>query len=532
MAKKMRRILTLALALAVCLVYMAVPAMAAGGNHYGFPFFPPYPGGGGSTQYEWYEVYLQGVKIAEGSGGAGNVYYLGTHYEAGVTFEGSMLTWYINPYQGSSGNFSDTVDMREYITIPEGFTVKEFEVVESSVSGVNDPVSDMYDNAVIRITIETLFNENTGEEIVIPPVDPTPDPDPIDYSPVVSIAKAADKAVYLPGETITWTITVTNSGEDAAYNVIVTDAMVGLNETIAVLAAGETRSFTATSTVAAGAADGETILNTANVTWEDGDEIEDDENNFAAAEEEVEIEVPVPVDYAPYVEITKTSDKEIYKPGETVTWTITVTNNGEDAAYNVTVIDELVDFEETIDVLDAGEKVEFQVTYVIPEDAADGEIIENIAVANWEDGDEIDDEEDSNNSGTDTVTVEVPEPQPEPEVEPEVEPQPEPEVVPQPEPEVEPEVVPQPEPQPEPEVEPEVVPQPEPEVEVEPETETEDTSTRVPAVYGRDGYVVIFDEDVPLSDVPRTGDSSLIWTALSLLSAGGLAVLRGKRKDS
>lgn len=90
---------------------------------------------------------------------------------AGVNTDGPYLSWYINPQGGSSGNFGGTVDLRDYIEVPEGFEVKKVTVEESSIDGVNDPVSDMYDNAIIKITIKTLYNELTQEEIELP--DPT-----------------------------------------------------------------------------------------------------------------------------------------------------------------------------------------------------------------------------------------------------------------------------------------------------------------------------------------------------------------------
>ena len=47
---------------------------------------------------------------------------------------------------------------------------------------------------------------------------------------------------------------------------------------------------------------------------------------------------------------------------------------------------------------------------------------------------------------------------------------------------------------------------------------------------GGDGLIDIFDEDVPLADVPKTGDISTLWMALSTISAGGLILLNKKRK--
>jgi len=43
--------------------------------------------------------------------------------------------------------------------------------------------------------------------------------------------------------------------------------------------------------------------------------------------------------------------------------------------------------------------------------------------------------------------------------------------------------------------------------------------------------IVLMDEEVPLADVPVTGDASLLYLALSALSVGGRAVLGKKGKD-
>ena len=40
----------------------------------------------------------------------------------------------------------------------------------------------------------------------------------------------------------------------------------------------------------------------------------------------------------------------------------------------------------------------------------------------------------------------------------------------------------------------------------------------------------IIDEDVPLADVPQTGDASLLWVILSMVSGGG-AILLNRKKD-
>ena len=46
-----------------------------------------------------------------------------------------------------------------------------------------------------------------------------------------------------------------------------------------------------------------------------------------------------------------------------------------------------------------------------------------------------------------------------------------------------------------------------------------------------DGTITILDGDVPLANVPKTGDVSAIWVILSMASAGGMIVLNKKRED-
>ena len=45
-----------------------------------------------------------------------------------------------------------------------------------------------------------------------------------------------------------------------------------------------------------------------------------------------------------------------------------------------------------------------------------------------------------------------------------------------------------------------------------------------------DGLVEIDDGEVPLADVPETGDISSLWMALSTLSAGGIVLVNKKKR--
>jgi LPXTG-motif cell wall-anchored protein len=46
-----------------------------------------------------------------------------------------------------------------------------------------------------------------------------------------------------------------------------------------------------------------------------------------------------------------------------------------------------------------------------------------------------------------------------------------------------------------------------------------------------DIVIEIPDEDVPLGDIPETGDMSAAWMAMSAMSGAGLFLIRKKRED-
>ena len=615
MAKKMKRMITLLLALVFSFSMFASPALAAEfmpveevGLEIGeipavesvdaeaVKQYAARPGqGSSSSKYEWYEVYLQGVKIASGQGKTGNNLYLGRTYKAGITVSGASLTWYIRPNGGNAGNFGGTVNLNDYITVPEGFTVKDYEIAESSIEGVNSE-SNQYDNAIIKITIKTLYNEQTGEEIEVPTnppateppateppateppateppvtepplvetkvtvnhiyktfdiytgntvtdgttsgtydvtegdtytaspeatyagnvyarqtgdealtivivadaasnvinieylrtIDTTPaatkvtvnhkyvtfdvytgqsnvdgttsaqydvlegesftatavtgfnghtyemqtaasaltieivadaaenvvnieylrviDTTPIDYTPVVRVEKTADKEVYEHGQTITWTITVKNVSEYTAYNVVVVDELTGDTWTIAELAPGAERTFTATTENAAPGS----VKNTVVVSWDDNDEVPDEEepNEIKDSSDEIVVSVndPIPENYTPVISVVKTADKAVCKEGESITFTITVKNISDYPAYNVVIVDELAKGYWTIAELAPGAEQVFTVTM---DNVAAGSV-KNTVVVSWDDGDEIPDEEEEEvNEVTDEEIVTV-----------------------------------------------------------------------------------------------------------------------------
>ena len=264
------------------------------------------------------------------------------------------------------------------------------------VYGENTYVQQTED-AALTITIVADASKNVIDIEYLRTVDTTPE----DYVPILEIVKTADKAVYVESETVTWTLTVMNISGYTAYNVVVTDELTGDSWTVEALEPGAQQSFTVTmENVEPGL-----IENVAVVTWEDGDEIpEDNKDNY---DEDDEI-VDVIEDLKPVLEITKTADQETCTEGDTVTWTITVKNISEYTAYNVVVTDELTGDSWTIEALEPGAEQSFTATM---ENVEHG-LIENVAVVTWEDGDDIP-EDDKDNHDEDDEIVQVEEKIPE-----------------------------------------------------------------------------------------------------------------------
>ena len=176
----------------------------------------------------------------------------------------------------------------------------------------------------------------------------------------LSLAKAASNLTPSVGAAVTFTLTVTNNGPDAATNVEVTDTLpngyqyvassisggstsddsdaASLKWTIANLANGATAQLTYQATVMATGS----YKNTAEVTAsdqpdpdstvdnDDGDQSEDDEASVTLT--------PTPlIDLA----LTKTASTVAAVIGDTVTYSLALTNNGPSDATGVSVEDDL-----------------------------------------------------------------------------------------------------------------------------------------------------------------------------------------------
>lgn len=172
-----------------------------------------------------------------------------------------------------------------------------------------------------------------------------------DKSADLSISKTADKTNVNVGDTLTYLITLANNGPDDATSVTASDILpVGLDLVSALPTQGSyatttgmwtvgdmskisTTTLTLVTTVKNGT-QGQTILNTATTGAAETDPKPGDNSSTVS----VTVNGPVATSTADLA-ISKTSDKTTANVGDTVTYTITLTNNGPDNATGITVTD-------------------------------------------------------------------------------------------------------------------------------------------------------------------------------------------------
>ncbi|SFU01477.1 conserved repeat domain-containing protein/gliding motility-associated C-terminal domain-containing protein, partial [Algoriphagus locisalis] len=228
--------------------------------------------------------------------------------------------------------------------------------------------------------------EDPSDDITDESSDPTPvspdvtDPEcegdctitEIPQNPMIQIVKSDNGSeVNAAGDVITYTLTVTNTGNVTLTNVMVTDPLTGLDQNAGTLAPGASTALNTEYVVTQADVDAGFVLNTALASGEspDGEDPED------------ETEIETPIDPLPSITLDKTVDvTSVSEAGVVLNYTLLVKNTG-----NVTLTSgELTDPKTGLAVgsltLAPGEERSFQTTYTVTlEDILSGEPILNVA---------------------------------------------------------------------------------------------------------------------------------------------------------
>ena len=191
-----------------------------------------------------------------------------------------------------------------------------YELQDGPVTHTADQCGAVVNTATLTATDDTN-TENNVDSVTVPVI----------CTLDIGIAKTSDKDVYVPGETIHYTVTVTNTGQSA----IPFDEIQVFDPTLpgltavnppAELASGASVEFTGSR--AATTADCGQVTNTATaVLMVDGQTVaEADASNNTATRN---VTVNCTLDIA----IAKSAEKPTYAPGETINYTVMVTNTGQ-----------------------------------------------------------------------------------------------------------------------------------------------------------------------------------------------------------
>lgn len=181
----------------------------------------------------------------------------------------------------------------------------------------------------------------------------------------LAIMKTVDRASALAGETVFYTITVTNLSNAPLTNVNVTDPTLHFEQNVPHLPSDESVAFRVPFTVPLGTPGNAKLVNTA----------------IASSDQtgQVSASATVIVPPVPRLEAAKTADRTTAAPGDTITYTIKATNTGNIPLTGIVLTDPLLGVVETINTLAPGQTVTIQRIFVVPLDAANGTVIGNVA---------------------------------------------------------------------------------------------------------------------------------------------------------
>jgi len=179
----------------------------------------------------------------------------------------------------------------------------------------------------------------------------------------INIDKTVSPGVVTQGQMVTFTVTVTNTGNTSLTNIVVTDSM--FSEPIvsySLLAPGASETVTYNYFTDSGDVPG--FVNTATVTALALQEIPVSDTDTAS----VTVNPPfVPPVFNPGISVTIEPDADLVQEGEEVTFTMVVTNTGDTVLNNVQVLNADLDFSDVIPILYVGTSQTFTVVKTMDE---------------------------------------------------------------------------------------------------------------------------------------------------------------------
>ncbi|HSL86084.1 MAG TPA: PKD-like domain-containing protein, partial [Bacteroidales bacterium] len=199
-----------------------------------------------------------------------------------------------------------------------------------------------------------------------------------DQNPSLSVSKVVDLTEIDAPATLNYTITITNTGNVSLTNIIVRDDFAGGAEYLSgdvnnndVLDIGEAWTYTATHEATQEDVNaGSDLVNIVIVNTDQTGSAQD--------------QAVTTINHTPAMVISKEADRDSYsQAGETITYTIVVTNTGNVTLTNITITDPLTALNELIGELTPGGSESVTTTYVVSQSDLNAGLIENTATARY-----------------------------------------------------------------------------------------------------------------------------------------------------
>ncbi len=222
--------------------------------------------------------------------------------------------------------------------------------------------------------------------------DPTPENNDDDHTVTldatidVALDKSAQSSEVATGDTLTYDLTVTNVGNEDVEDITVTDTLPDHTTFISASAGGTEDDGEVTWTgidLAAGSGPGTSTTLTVTIEVDDTvpaglDGVTNNAAVDAPGDENAtndDASTTTPLDAAPALTIAKEDDTAggLVAPGDTLTYTLTIANEGDQGATGIVVTDTLPDEVGFVSASDGGSHTDGEVTWTLSEELAAGD---------------------------------------------------------------------------------------------------------------------------------------------------------------
>ncbi len=168
----------------------------------------------------------------------------------------------------------------------------------------------------------------------------------VNSHPVMTLTKQADNEQVSPGATVNYTLSYANTGNDQATALVLTDTLAANTSFVSASNGGSYEAGSNTVTwnlgdLAAGAAGTVTVTVTVASPLPDGTPLINSATANADNAQPVSASVTVQVNSQPVLTLTKSVDQPTSAPGQTLNFTISYGNTGDDSAFDVVLVDPL-----------------------------------------------------------------------------------------------------------------------------------------------------------------------------------------------